>query len=423
MKARGQRYDVVVVGSRVAGATLAALLGRRGLLVLVLDQARFPSDTLSTHVVFDDSFGIWKEAGAWPRIEAIGAVEMPWIDWNRTPPDTDIEGGIRGVSGRDYSLCLRRILLDQALVENAAETPCVEVRTGARVTEVLWDGQRAAGVRYEWRGGGRQRRELAYADLVVGADGRLSFIAEAVGAVAYNVVPPANFPFYTYLVGVEPIDPPAFELYESPELGMIMLTPCDGDIFMGVVYTEQSQYETFRRDHERLFWERFSAEPRLAPRLAQAEQIAPVRGRGDLVNLMRVAAGPGWALVGDSGQHKDPIFGQGIGDAVRTARLLATCVERVAAGELDWDAGLAEFHAYRDADLLPGYDFMIRRRAAGVDREDVELLWREVGGSPEWSERFLNLFTHAVLPAEVLNPESLERFKAELAATRVRVHA
>jgi 2-polyprenyl-6-methoxyphenol hydroxylase-like FAD-dependent oxidoreductase len=139
--------------------------------------------------------------------------------------------------------------------------------------------------------------------------------------------------------------------------------------------------------------------------------------------MMRVAAGPGWALVGDSGQHKDPIFGQGIGDAVRTARLLATCVERVVGGELDWDAGLAEFHAYRDADLLPGYDLMIRRRAAGVAPDDFELLWREVGQSQAWSERFLNLFTHAVLPAEVFSPEAVERFKAELAEARAGVHA
>jgi flavin-dependent dehydrogenase len=348
---------------------------------------------------------------------------MPWIDWNRTRPDTDIEGGIRGVSGRDYSLCLRRVLLDQALVENAAGTAGVEVRAGTKVTEVLWEGQRAVGVRYERRTGTKLKRGSARADLVVGADGRLSFVAEAVGAATYNVVPPANFPFYTYLVGVEPSDPPAFELYESPELGMIMLTPCDGGMFMGVVYAEQSQYESFRRDHERRFWARFGADPRLAPRLQDAKQVAPVRGRGDLVNVMRAAAGPGWALVGDSGQHKDPIFGQGIGDAARTARLLADCVRRAVSGELGWETALAEFHAQRDADLLPGYDFMIKRRAAGVSGEDFELFWREVGRSPEWSGRFLNLFTHAVRPAEVFNPEAMERFRAELAETRATVPA
>ena len=36
-------YDVIVVGGRPAGATLAARLGRQGLRVLLLERATFPS--------------------------------------------------------------------------------------------------------------------------------------------------------------------------------------------------------------------------------------------------------------------------------------------------------------------------------------------------------------------------------------------
>src|SRR6185437_5646087 len=44
-------YDVIIVGARVAGASTAMLLARRGLKVLVVDRATFPIDTLSTHQV------------------------------------------------------------------------------------------------------------------------------------------------------------------------------------------------------------------------------------------------------------------------------------------------------------------------------------------------------------------------------------
>lgn len=44
-------HDVIIVGARVAGSATALLLARRGLKVLVLDRATFPSDTLSTHQV------------------------------------------------------------------------------------------------------------------------------------------------------------------------------------------------------------------------------------------------------------------------------------------------------------------------------------------------------------------------------------
>ena len=42
-------YDVIIVGARVAGSSLAILLGRQGRRVLLVDRDPFPSDTLSTH--------------------------------------------------------------------------------------------------------------------------------------------------------------------------------------------------------------------------------------------------------------------------------------------------------------------------------------------------------------------------------------
>lgn len=44
-----QAYDAAVIGARVAGATVAALLGDAGYRVLLIDRASFPSATLSTH--------------------------------------------------------------------------------------------------------------------------------------------------------------------------------------------------------------------------------------------------------------------------------------------------------------------------------------------------------------------------------------
>src|SRR4051812_46192395 len=290
-----EQYDVAIVGGRVAGSTLAALLGRLGVRVLLLDRASFPSDTLSTHLLFGDSFAIWEEAGAWPDIVSIGAVPMEWVDWQRLPPSTNLRVRIESVGGHDLSLCLRRIRLDAVLFENASRTDGVVALQGAKVTELLWNGDRVCGLRYV---GGRGRREsrTVKADVVVGADGRFSFVGDAVGAPYYNVVPPRNFPFYTYYRDVEPVEPPTFPIWESVQAhGTVMLFPCDDGIWAGVVYTPQAEYEQFRHDHVRLFEERMRADPRIAPRLARAKRIAPVRGRGDLVNFLRVPAGRGWA--------------------------------------------------------------------------------------------------------------------------------
>jgi len=42
-------YDAVVIGARIAGSTVAALLGNAGHRVLLVDRATFPSSTVSTH--------------------------------------------------------------------------------------------------------------------------------------------------------------------------------------------------------------------------------------------------------------------------------------------------------------------------------------------------------------------------------------
>jgi len=46
MTSNRSRYDVVVVGGRVAGSATAMLLARLGHDVVVVDQASFPSDTI-----------------------------------------------------------------------------------------------------------------------------------------------------------------------------------------------------------------------------------------------------------------------------------------------------------------------------------------------------------------------------------------
>jgi 2-polyprenyl-6-methoxyphenol hydroxylase-like FAD-dependent oxidoreductase len=49
--ANWSRHDVVIVGARVAGSATALLLARLGYDVALVDQATFPSDTLSTYSI------------------------------------------------------------------------------------------------------------------------------------------------------------------------------------------------------------------------------------------------------------------------------------------------------------------------------------------------------------------------------------
>ena len=66
-----EKSDVVVVGARLAGCALAAPLARAGRKVVVLDRMSFPSDQLSTHVLFSNGVAELASLGALPRILAL----------------------------------------------------------------------------------------------------------------------------------------------------------------------------------------------------------------------------------------------------------------------------------------------------------------------------------------------------------------
>src|SRR5258708_17942999 len=62
--------DVLIVGARCAGSPLALLLARRGYQVAVLDAASFPSDTLSTHLIWPAGVAALHRWGVWPAVAA-----------------------------------------------------------------------------------------------------------------------------------------------------------------------------------------------------------------------------------------------------------------------------------------------------------------------------------------------------------------
>jgi 2-polyprenyl-6-methoxyphenol hydroxylase-like FAD-dependent oxidoreductase len=62
-------YDVIVVGARCAGSPTAMLLARKGYRVL-LDHATFPSDTISTHIVWPPDVVRLERWGLLPQVAA-----------------------------------------------------------------------------------------------------------------------------------------------------------------------------------------------------------------------------------------------------------------------------------------------------------------------------------------------------------------
>src|SRR6266481_1044148 len=157
------RRAVIVVGGGPAGVAAAILLRQKGHDVLLLDAARFPRDKVCGEGVSPESWRLLE------RLDAASAVRAlrphPLRGMALTAPDGTTFRGEYG-SEREPGFAAPRERLDQALL-GCAHRAGVEVREGARVTRLRFQGTRVAGVDLE---NGRGPEELG-ARLVVGADG------------------------------------------------------------------------------------------------------------------------------------------------------------------------------------------------------------------------------------------------------------
>ena len=118
-------YDVIIVGARVAGSATALLLARRGLKVLVLDRATFPSDTLSTHQVQVPGVARLARWGVLDQILAAGTPATRNVRFDQG--EAVITGRFPHYVGVDFMCSPRRTLLDKALVD-AARAAGAEIR-------------------------------------------------------------------------------------------------------------------------------------------------------------------------------------------------------------------------------------------------------------------------------------------------------
>jgi len=359
-------YDAVIVGARIAGTATALGLARRGARVLLLDADTFPSDTLSTHLLWSDALQCLDRLGVLTEVRAtlapeIGHFRLAYGQYTNTATIP---------TRRNYPplLSVRRLVLDDILLRRARATPNITIREGVAVNALLREGGAVVGV----RGTARETsgEVIAHGRITIGADGRHSTVARAVAAAEYDVVEPLLATYYRYYRGVQPLAAATLEAFRDASGGFCYLFPCDDRLWTLAVSFPQAQFERVRRNHEAALAAQVADKAGLLDRLADAEAVALWRGAGDLQNFFRVPYGRGWALVGDAGYHRDPITGRGIADALRSAELLSAALTGVWRGRTTQDAALAAYQQARDAFVRPLYDFTVERPPADVTPGD-----------------------------------------------------
>jgi len=397
-------HDVIVIGARCAGAPTAMLLARKGYNVLLVDRGAFPSDIPHGHFIHRHGP---RRLASWGLLDRIMATNCPAV--TSTVMDLgDFPLAATGlvIDGVALGYGPRRTVLDRVLVTAAVEAGA-ELRTGITVDDFIVDGDRITGIRGRTSGGGRIAES---AMVVVGADGRRSRLARFVAAPEYEGAPTAACWYFSYWSGTSTV---GVEIYFRRDAAVFVFPTNDAltGIFVG---WPVQQLPTVRADIEGHFMAAIAAIPSLSERVRAGRREEPFKGATDLPNFFRKPFGPGWALVGDAGCHKDPILALGVCDAFRDVELLTDALHDGLSGRRPLGDALQDYEQRRNDASMAEYRENLHLARFQPVPEETYRLRAALREDPDATKQFF-MARQGMIPREsFFNPANLRRLMASV---------
>ena len=153
--------------------------------------------------------------------------------------------------------------------------------------------------------------------------------------------------------------------------------------------------------------------PGLAQRVRAGSRAEKFRGSANLRGFMRRPYGPGWALVGDAGYHKNPITAQGITDAFRDAELLAAAIDDTFTERLPGEEAFGGYEHKRNEAVMPLYQMTADLARLEPPPPEMQSLFGALRDSEEQSGRFIGTIAGTVPIPEFFSPENMRRVMGE----------
>lgn len=318
-----ERFDIIVIGGGPAGATVAALLARRGLQVALFEKERFPrfhigESLLPCSMPLFEELGILQELKQ--RFLPKYAAEFVTADGSMHRRYAFGDGIVPGF---ESAFEVDRSEFDRILLDNAARAG-VSVREGVQVTNFELKPEGVQVVARSHEGAETQ----VSAELLVDASGQQSFLA---GRMGLRRMDPRlrNYSVFSHFEGAR--------RYSGDREGdiSIVLVPhgwwwviplANDRTSVGLVAPARSL--SGRKPDEAYFFEQVEQTPFLRERLVNARRVAPVRTISDWSYSSERFVGDRWLMVGDAGAFVDPVFSTGVYLGMVGAFRAADSIER-----------------------------------------------------------------------------------------------
>jgi|SRR5271155_321403 len=387
--------DAVIVGARCAGSTLALALRQAGWDVVLVDRDTFPSETVSTHLIFPNTLARMQQLGVLDTL--LSAHDVPMLGFRVNGFGHETAGQFTPIDGFDRAAGPRRSALDKAFVDSALAAGA-DGRFGERVVDLIGSGAAedpVAGVVLE-------SGERIDARWVFGADGRGSTVAGRLGIEKTRPLSGEIAFLFAYWRGIPDDGYATLDIRQDAILsswavedGMHLLVAAGNAEF-----TRGSKEERRRRYLELLHHFPQTIEP---DALERAEMVSDliVAPESLMRGFFRTPTGPGWALVGDACHFKHPGTAQGIGDAVEQAIRIAELLSGA-------NPSLESYAGWRDRRAREHYEWSFTW--GRFPRPEAENLFKGWASEPDAAQDLRDSFSRLAEPSQVLSEERLARW-------------
>jgi flavin-dependent dehydrogenase len=390
-------WDVIIVGARCAGATLATHLARAGVKTLLLEaSARGTNHALSTHFIQP------------PGIDALDRLGLGEVVRNAAPAANRIRFSLddnvvisrhpEGRAGR----CVRRSTIDP-LLQNVAEAAGAEFRDRTRVTALVKDGERVTGVVVK----GPHGEETLMANLVVGADGTSSTVAKLTGVEEYLGVDGTRGGYFLYYPAPAKWDNDWDAALEHLGDDVRYAFRCDGDLVLLVFVTTLAEASSWGGEWRARTIAKLRESSLTRPLIEGKEPQSKGCGLLQTRYFYRRPVGPGFALIGDAGHFKDFVTGHGMTDAFLDAENLK---EAILDGR---EEAYLHYWRKRDVESLPLHYDSLQQGAVGFNGPLMRWVIDHVSRRPDLVDRPPLVFDRKLPPDQIVPMPTMLKWMGE----------
>ncbi|MHB1422995.1 MAG: NAD(P)/FAD-dependent oxidoreductase [Gemmataceae bacterium] len=318
--------DVVVIGGGPAGSTVSTLLAQHGCKVKLFERDRFPRFHIGESLI-PETYWVFQRLKMLDKMKASPFVKKYSVQFVNAQGKESAPFYFHDNKPHECSQTWQviRSEFDQMMLDNAREQG-VKVHQPARVLDVLFDGNRAVGVRVQAEDGIQQE---VRAKVVVDASGQSTMLQNRFKLRVWDPVLDKGA-IWTYWEGAyrdSGRDEGATVVIQTTnKKGWWWYIPQhDNTISVGVVAPFAYLFKG-RGSHEQTYNEEVAACQAVQKRLDGAKRATGYFATKDYSYRSNQVAGDGWVLIGDAFGFLDPLYSSGVLLALKSGELAADAI-------------------------------------------------------------------------------------------------